>query len=213
MPGLMAIREKVRTAGKPCRVCGDWFVAHDDPDRGVDRDAHCARRRCSLGQLQYFFNSGSRGRSHGPGAASASSPGKARSLEEYWWCTQSAPSRFRTARARNSWSMMAATRPCLFTKATNWKKARLGEDRLRQTRKSKSSRICSGSAARESLSLARDGEGLAGCVGRDHDRCASALQDARGKVSCSFRRSTSTIQSPNRSSTTFTAAGIRWSTD
>ena len=38
------------------------LAAHDDPDRGADRDAEGARRRCALGLVQHLLDAGSRRR-------------------------------------------------------------------------------------------------------------------------------------------------------
>ncbi len=49
MPGLMSIRREFQDA-QPLRGRADHrLAAHDDPDRGADRDARRARRRGALG--------------------------------------------------------------------------------------------------------------------------------------------------------------------
>ena len=84
MPGLMAIREEYATSQplKGARITGS--PAHDDPDRGADRDAAGARRRGALGVVQHLLDAGPRGRRDRRRAAPPSSPCKGETLEEYW---------------------------------------------------------------------------------------------------------------------------------
>ena len=99
MPGLMAMRAEFG-AEKPLQRGPDHrFAAHDRADRRPHRDADRARRRGALGQLQHLLDPGPRRRRRGRRAATAppmtprasrSSPGRASSLEEYWWCTEQA---------------------------------------------------------------------------------------------------------------------------
>ena len=65
----------------------------------LDRDAHRARRRGALGQLQHLLDPGPRSRRRrvGPRARSIDNPQgvpvfawKGETLEEYWWCTEQA---------------------------------------------------------------------------------------------------------------------------
>ena len=62
MPGLMAIREEFAPEQplKGARIAG--CAAHDDPDRGADRDAAGARRRGALGVVQHLLDAGPRRR-------------------------------------------------------------------------------------------------------------------------------------------------------
>ena len=62
MPGLMAIRDEFAPEQplRGARIAG--LAAHDDPDRGADRDAAGARRRRALGVVQHLFDAGPRGR-------------------------------------------------------------------------------------------------------------------------------------------------------
>ena len=73
--------------------------AHDDADRGADRDAGRARRRRALGVVQHLLDAGPRrrgGRRRPPetGGTVANPKGtpvfawKGETLEEYWWCTE-----------------------------------------------------------------------------------------------------------------------------
>ena len=81
MPGLMATREeygpKQPLEGRPHRR----LAAHDDPDRGADRDAGRARRRHPLGLLQHLFDPGprrgrDRGRRHSGVRGEGREPGR-----------------------------------------------------------------------------------------------------------------------------------------
>ena len=55
MPGLMALREEVRPDQAADRRPHRRLPAHDDPDGRADRNAHRARRRSHLEQLQYLL--------------------------------------------------------------------------------------------------------------------------------------------------------------
>ena len=61
MPGLMAIRARVRRPAAAQGRAHHGLAAHDDPDRRADRDARRARRRGPLVQLQHLLHPGSRG--------------------------------------------------------------------------------------------------------------------------------------------------------
>ena len=54
MPGLMAIREEFAPRAAAARRAHRRLAAHDDPDRGADRDAAGARRRGALGVVQHL---------------------------------------------------------------------------------------------------------------------------------------------------------------
>ena len=53
MPGLLAIRDEFAPAC-PCGRPHRGLAAHDDPDRGADRNAAGARRRSALGVVQHL---------------------------------------------------------------------------------------------------------------------------------------------------------------
>ena len=97
MPGLMALREEYAGTAAGGRE-DHGLAAHDHPDRGADRDARRARRRCALGLVQHFLDAGPRGRG-GRGRAEGTPDNpqgtpvfawKGETLEEYWWCTEQA---------------------------------------------------------------------------------------------------------------------------
>ena len=90
MPGLMAIREKY-APGKPLQgVARDRLAAHDDPDRGSDRDPGRSRRQMSAGRAAISSPLRITRRPRSPRRACRFSPGRVRALEEYWWCTHQA---------------------------------------------------------------------------------------------------------------------------
>ena len=62
MPGLMALRKEYGDVEAARRRPHLRLAAHDHPDRGADRDAHRARRRGALGELQHLLHPGPRRR-------------------------------------------------------------------------------------------------------------------------------------------------------
>ena len=62
MPGLMAIREEYASQPAPAGRPHHRVAAHDDPDRGADRDPGGARRGRALGLLQHLLDPGPRRR-------------------------------------------------------------------------------------------------------------------------------------------------------
>ncbi len=61
-PGLMAIRREYADGAAAARRADHRLAAHDDPDRGADRDPGRARRRGALGVLQHLLHPGPRRR-------------------------------------------------------------------------------------------------------------------------------------------------------
>ena len=58
MPGLMAVREEFGAKAAAEGRADRRLPAHDDPDRGADRDAGRARRRGALVFLQHLLDPG-----------------------------------------------------------------------------------------------------------------------------------------------------------
>ena len=90
MPGLMALREEFGEAqpleGRPHHR----LAAHDDPDRGADRDA---RRRSGPRCAGARATSSPPRTTPPPRSPPAGIPvfaWKGETLEEYWWCTEQA---------------------------------------------------------------------------------------------------------------------------
>ena len=74
----------VRARAAAARRAHRRLAAHDDPDRGADRDAAGARRRGALGLVQHLLDAGPRGRRDRRRAARRSSRTRARRSTEYW---------------------------------------------------------------------------------------------------------------------------------
>ena len=64
MPGLMATARRVRRRPAAQGRAHHGLAAHDDPDRGADRDARCARRRGPLVLVQHLLHPGPRRGGH-----------------------------------------------------------------------------------------------------------------------------------------------------
>ena len=62
MPGLMALRDALQGQAAARRRADHGQPAHDDSDRGADRDAGRPRRRRALGVVQHLLDAGSRRR-------------------------------------------------------------------------------------------------------------------------------------------------------
>ena len=100
MPGLMALREEYGAQQAAEGRAHRRLPAHDHPDRRAHRDAHRARRRGHLDELQHLLDAGPRGRRHRQDAASPSSPGRARPRPSTTSASSSSSRRSRAARAR-----------------------------------------------------------------------------------------------------------------
>ena len=84
MPGLMAIRKEYGKK-QPLKGAQDRrLAAHDDPDRGADRDAAGARRRHPLGLVQHLSRRRITPPPRSPPRARRCSPIKGETLDEYW---------------------------------------------------------------------------------------------------------------------------------
>ena len=78
MPGLMALREEFGASQAAEGRADHRLAAHDDPDRGADRDADRARRRGPLGLVQHLLDPGPCRRRDRRDAACRSSRSRAR---------------------------------------------------------------------------------------------------------------------------------------
>jgi len=84
MPGLMATARKEYGPKQPLKGARNRrLAAHDDPDRGPDRNAGSARRRHPLGLLQHLFDAGPR-RGSDRGRRIPVFAVKGETLTEYW---------------------------------------------------------------------------------------------------------------------------------
>ena len=115
---------------------------------------------------------------------------KGETLEEYWWCTYQALS-FPGGKGPQLVVDDGGDVTLLIHKGYELEE---GSDWVKSTSEQQGRAGHQGSAhrsaKRESVSLARDGEGMARRFGRNDHRRASSLQDACRKASCSFPRST-----------------------
>ena len=90
MPGLMALRERVRRDQAAHRRAHHRLAAHDHPDRGAHRDARRARRRGALGVAATSSRPRTTPPPPSPTAGIPVFAWKGETLEEYWWCTEPA---------------------------------------------------------------------------------------------------------------------------
>ena len=186
MPGLMAIREKY-APGKPLagvRVTGSLHMTIQTAvliETLVELGASVRWASCNIFSTQ----------DHAAAAiAKAGVPvfaWKGESLEEYWWCTNQAIS-FPDGKGPQLVVDDGGDVTLLIHKGyeleegSDWAKSP-GESKGRAGHQGSSP----GSAARESVSLARDGEGMARRFGGNDDRRASSLQNAPGKQAARSR--------------------------
>ena len=212
MPGLMATREEYgpKQPLKGARIAGS--PAHDDPDRGADRDAGRARRRHPLGLLQHLFDAGPRRRGDRRRRHSGVR-GQGRDAHRILGLHRKA---VRLARRRHAQHDPRRRRRRHHAGAS--RPARR-ERRRRVPRQAgfgrRGSLLRADQEAAEGKAeglLRRDRQEHQGRLGRDHHRRASPLRDGRRTASCCSRPSTSTTASPSRSSTTSMAAASCWST-
>jgi len=152
---------------------------------------HAAGRDCKVRRLGFFA-------------------WKGESLEDYWWCTYRALSH-PDGRGQNLWSTMAATRLCSFTKGTNSRKAVIGETKS-TNREEQVIKDLLLEVQRENPfrwhEIVKEWRGVSEETTTGVHRLYKMHQENRLLVP----RSTLMIRSPNRNSTTFMAAGIRWLT-
>ena len=92
MPGLMAIRKKYAAAQAAEGRARHRVAAHDHPDRGSDRDPGRIWAPTCAGPAAISFPLRIMPPPPSPPPAFPYSRGRARSLEEYWWCTYQAVS-------------------------------------------------------------------------------------------------------------------------
>ena len=208
MPGLMAIRARVRRRQAAARRPDRRLAAHDRADRGADRDARRARRRRALGVLQHLLHPG-RGRRRGRRRPerhrrrARRHPGvrlEGRDAGGVLVVHRAAVRLRRRPRPEHDRSTTAATPPCWCTRASSSRRParcrRPTEDDHEEYR------IILRHAARQPgrgpaavhPDRRRDPRRHRG----DHHRRDPALQARQARASCSSRRSTSTTRSPSR---------------
>ena len=189
MPGLMSIRQKY-AEDKPLagvRVTGSLHMTIQTAvliETLVDLGADVRWASCNIFSTQ----------DHAAAAIAAAGvpvfAWKGESLEEYWWCTYQALSH-PGGKGPQLIVDDGGDATLLIHKGYELEeRQRLGEHSFRQPRRAGDQGSAEEGLRREPAALARRGEGLARRFGRDDDRRSPPLQDARGRASCWFRRST-----------------------
>ena len=179
MPGLMSIRKKYAAAKPLERRARHRLAAHDHPDGRADRDAEGPRRRRALGVAATSSRPRTTPPPRSPRPARRCSPGRARSLEEYWDCTLDAltfpggkgPRAGRRRRRRRHPADPQGLRA--------GERLATGSTPASARTKSRSSRTCSSASPRERPGFWHHrGQGLEGRFRRDHHRRAPPVPDA-----------------------------------
>ena len=219
MPGLMAIREEfgddAAADGRPHHR----LAAHDDPDRGADRDAGRARRRGALGELQHLLDPGPRrrrGRRRPDGTADDPTgvpvfAWKGETLEEYWWCTEQAL-RWPDGEGPNMILDDGGDATLLVHKGVEYEAAGAVPDPTTADSEECSDHPRAAASARSPRTRSagpRSPQGIKGVTEETTTGVHRLYQLAETRRRCCSRRSTSTTRSPSRSSTTSTAAATR----
>ena len=200
------------------------LAAHDDPDRGADRDADRARRRGPLGLAATSSRRRTTPPPRSPSArrarprtrrASRSSPGRARRSRS----TGGAPSRRCTGPASDGPNMIlddGGDATLLVHKGTEFEagRRRAGPDARRTPRSTaSSSALLKRTLERGPAALDQDRPaGIKGVTEETTTGVHRLYEMHGGRRRCCSRRSTSTTRSRSRSSTTSTAAATRSST-
>ena len=200
----------IRAAAAAARRAHRRLAAHDDPDRGVDRDAHGARRRRALGLVQHLFDPGPRRRR----GRRCRHPGVRRQGRESQRVLGIHPSHFRVGRRRRAEHDPRRRRRCDPPHASRHAAERA------TPRPAPSGQRGRGSAVRRDQEAA-EGE-AAGWFSETRQENPGVTEETTTGVHrlyqmekegrCSSRPSTSTTASPSRSSTISTAAASHWST-
>ena len=212
MPGLMAIREEFARDAAAERRAHRGLAAHDDPDRGADRDAEGARRRSALGVVQHLLDAGPRRRGDRRSAARRCSPTRASRSSEYWEFTHRI---FEWADGAGPNMILddGGDATLLVHLGAQAEKDRVAASRIRRNEEETAlfASIAAHLDARPDVLLEAQGQHQGRHRGNHHRRQAP-VPDAQGRPPAASRRSTSTTRSPSPSSTTSTAAASRWST-
>jgi adenosylhomocysteinase len=211
MPGLMALR-RIRAVAAAEGRAHHRLAAHDDPDRGADRDADRARRDRSAGLVQHLLDPGPRAAAIAATGVPGRSPSRARTLENIGtYVTASRLGAHRRPDLPTCSSTTAATAPC----SRCWgARVEAGEELLTPTNEEEEIFVATLKrfiAERPGLPH-QDGADDQGRVGRTTTGVHRLYELAKkGKLPVPGDQR-QTIASPSRSSTTSTAARNRWST-
>ena len=212
MPGLMAMRAGVRHDAAAEGRAHRRLAAHDDPDRGADRDA--ARRSAPTCAGPPATSTRPR-TTPPPPIAAAGTPVfavKGESLEEYWdythrifeWGDGGMPNMILDDGGDATLLIHLGVR------------AEKGDTAFLDGASNEEEEVLFAAIKKRAQGQARlvrrDRQDHPRRLRGDHHRRAPPLRDGRRRASCCSRPSTSTTASPSRSSTTSTAAASRWST-
>ena len=203
---------RIRASAAAARRAHRRLAAHDDPDRGADRDAAGARRRSALGFVQHLST-----QDHAAAAIAARRHAGVRLQGRVARRILGLhPSHLRMAERRVLANMILDDGGDATLLVHIWARVRRKIRRPAASEPTKKRRVLFAAikaTARQRTQLVlealrqhqwRDR--------RDHHRREAPVPDGTRKAAAVSRRSTSTIRSPNRSSTICTAAANRWST-
>ncbi len=211
MPGLMAIRDEFASAQPLQGRAHHRLAAHDDPDRGADRDAAGARRRGALGLVQHLLDAGPRRRRDRRQRHAGVRRTRARRSPSTG-TTRTASSSGPTAATRNMILDDGGDATLLLHLGSKAEKDASVISQPGSEEETLPVRLDQGQArTRSDLVLDAAGEDQGRHRG-DHDRRPAPVPDGARKASSRSPPSTSTTRSPSPSSTTCTAAASRWST-
>ena len=180
----------VRRRAAAARGPDHRLAAHDDPDRRADRDPGRARRRGAVGSAATSspprttprprWRSGRRAR-RTTRRASRSSPGRARRLEEYWWCTDQALT-WPDGDGPNMIVDDGGDATLLVHKGAEYEGAGAVPSRPRTTpRSGRSSSTCCRKTLADPQRWTEAAQGIRGRDRGDHHRRAPAVRNGRGR--------------------------------
>ncbi len=208
MPGLMAIRRRIRGAAAAARRAHHRLPAHDHSNGGADRDLERPGRAGALGLVQYLFDPGSCGRGHRR-RRHAGVRGQGRVAGGVLGLH---PPHFRVAGRRSFEHDPGRRRRCHAAAAPGRPrgKRRLPDRQARQRGGAMPVRRHQGQAQRGSEVVFDPPGQDQGRHRGNHHRRQAPVSNGQGRRSSPSRHSTSTIRSPSPNSTTYTVAASPW---
>ena len=212
MPGLMAVRRKFGPAEAAPGRPHHRLAAHDDPDRGPDRDPDRARAPTCAGPPATSSRPRTTRPRRSPRRACRSSPGRARPSRS----TGTAPGRPLAIPGGQGPQLVVDDggdvtlllhKGYEMEEGSAWVEVALG-----LARGAGDQGPAQAHPRREPLRLPRNRQGAGAASPRRRPPASTASTSCTSRASSSSRRSTSTTRSPSRSSTISTAAASRWPT-